>query len=58
MRLSFDIKEHDRIYNVLVMEHGWLPDCFWTDDCIEIDEDEGNFEMIVNLFPDVKFKEI
>jgi len=56
MRLRFDIKEYDKVYDVLINVLGFGRDCFLTDDCIEIDEKD--FDTIKNILIDVEFKKI
>lgn len=54
IRVSFDISEHLKVYDILVNNLGFSQECFVTDDLIEIDE--LDFEFIKLSIPDVKFK--
>ena len=54
MRVRFDIKEHSKVWDVLVGVLGLERDCFLTDDCIEIDEED--FCTIKIMLPDVEFE--
>lgn len=56
MRLRFDIKEYGKVYDILVGVLGFERDCFLTDDCIEIDEE--NFDTVKNMLYDVEFEVI
>lgn len=56
MRLSFDISNYGKVYDVLVRELGYEQDVFLTDDVIEIDEED--FSEITNALPDISFEQI
>ena len=56
MRLRFDIKNYDKVYDALVGILGFEQDCFLTDDCIEIDEED--FDTVNNMLFDVEFEKI
>ena len=46
MRINFNPKDYDSIYNIAVKKLGYSPDCFLTDDVIEINDND--FEKFVN----------
>lgn len=56
MRLRFDIKEYNKVYDILVNDLGFEQGCFLTDDCVEIDEE--NFDTVKNILFDVEFEVI
>lgn len=56
MRVIFDIKDHDKVYNVLVNYLLFEKECFLTDNCIEIDEEV--FDILKHILFYVKFEKI
>lgn len=56
MRLTFNIKDHKKVYDILIERFGYSPDVFLTDDVIEIDQED--FVNIKTLLPDVYFTKI
>lgn len=56
MRVRFDIKHYDKVYDVLVRKMGIEQDAFLTDDVIEIEEE--NLPEIKKALPEVDFAEI
>lgn len=51
MRINFNPKDYDAIYNIAVKKLGYPLDCFLTDDVIEIDDDD--FKKFVDYIPSI-----
>lgn len=56
MRVKFDIKHYDKVYDMLVRKMGIEQDAFLTDDVIEIEKE--NLQKIKKALPEVKFSKI
>ena len=53
MRIYFDIKHYDEVYDVVVGKLGADQDCFETDDCVDIEPNE--FATLATELPHIKF---
>ena len=58
-RITFEIKEHEIVYDI-IMKLGGEPSDFVTNDCVELGDDEDYVESVINALEsaNVKYEKI